>query len=238
MRSLPCCHTGNMHHYISKALLRDNTASHQYVQHIQFGTSPSLSLSISLKNEPLTWSLPILIISKLVSQRDLERACFVWIKKCLRSARTSKQRCSCCLHPRGGSRVFVGERGGGATPLCKQLTLMAVEGWVPGAVPMFPWHGAFRPRRERAGQTEEAALGPEQNLRTPSVAFSTVEKREMGRARDRWAHPPPAGTATSICPQPRQLSFLLVITAQTAHRLYSFPLSLFHHSFVWPLHFF
>lgn len=90
--------------------------------------------------------------------------------------------------------------------------------------PMFGWHGAFRPVRGRAGQTEEAPLGLEQNLRTPSVAFSTVKKRETGRARDRWAHPPPAGTATSICPQPRQLSPLLVITALTAHSLHPFPL--------------
>lgn len=55
------------------------------------------------------------------------------------------KRCSCRKHPRGGSRGFVGGRGGLVTPLCKQLTLMAMEGRVPGAVPMFPWHGALRP---------------------------------------------------------------------------------------------
>lgn len=110
-------------------------------------------------------------------------------------------------------------------------------------VSVLPWHNALRLGWERAGRTREAALGREQNLRTPSVAFSTAEKRETGRARDRWAHPPPAGTATSICPQPRKLSCLLIIAAQTAQSLLfllSFlspvpPPSLFFCDFiVWP----
>lgn len=47
---------------------------------------------------------------------------------------------------------------------------------------MFPWQVALRLGWEKAGRTEEAALGPEWNLRTPSVAFSATEKRETGRA--------------------------------------------------------
>lgn len=130
---------------------------------------------------------PVLIISELASPRDLERACFVWIKKCLHSARTSKRSCSCCTRPRGGSRVFVVEIGEGATPLCKQLTLVAVEGWVLGTV---PWHVAFRPGRERAGQTEEASLGLEQE---PSDAICRfLHSREEGDGESpRQVGPPP-----------------------------------------------
>lgn len=105
--------------------------------------------------------------------------------------------------------MFVGGKGGGATPLCKQLTLVAVEGCVPGAVPMFPWHGALRPGRERAGQTGEAALGPEQNLRTPSVAFSTVERR------GRRGEPETGG------PTPHQLA----LQPASAHSQGNFPFS-------------
>ncbi|CAB1438716.1 unnamed protein product [Pleuronectes platessa] len=50
-----------------------------------------------------------------------------------------------------GSKVFVGEEGDRVTPLCKQLTLVAVEGWGPGRVPMFRWPVAVRPGREGAG---------------------------------------------------------------------------------------
>ncbi|KAK2833095.1 hypothetical protein Q5P01_016984 [Channa striata] len=63
----------------------------------------------------------------------------------------------------------------------------------PGVVP------PGRDREERAGQTEDAVRGQEQNLRTPSVAFPAAEKREIGRAGDsnpeeqrrRWSGIPP-----------------------------------------------
>lgn len=35
------------------------------------------------------------------------------------------------------------KRGDRATPLCKQLTLVVVEGWGSGLVSMFPWHAAL-----------------------------------------------------------------------------------------------
>lgn len=69
---------------------------------------------------------------------------------------STKQSCSCCTRPRGGGRVFVVPKG--APPLCKQLTLVAVEGWGPGTFTIFPWHVALGPGR--AGQTEEALLRP------------------------------------------------------------------------------
>eukprot|EP00064_Thunnus_orientalis_P010452 superscaffoldBa00001424_g10478 len=87
------------------------------------------------------------------------------------------------------------------TPLCKAVDPHSDGGLGVGRGPRVPLACCPHARGlKRDGQTEEAALGPEQNLRTPSVAFSTAEKREMGRVGDRWAHPPPAGTATGICP--------------------------------------
>lgn len=83
------------------------------------------------------------------------------------------------------------KRRWGASPHCKQLTLVAVEGLVSVSCGTLP-SGRGGRERERAGQTEEAALGTEWNFRTPSVGFlHSGEERETGggRAGDRWAHP-------------------------------------------------
>lgn len=86
--------------------------------------------------------------------------------------------------------MFVGRIGKGATPLCKQLTLAAVEGWVPGNVPMFPWHVAFKLGRESAGQTEEALLGVAQEPSDSICHF--LHGREEGDGKSqRQVDPPP-----------------------------------------------
>lgn len=107
----------------------------------------------------------VLVISKQASLRDLERACFVWRKKRLSSHRTSKQICSGCSHPLGGSRVFVGDRDGRATPLCKQLTLAAVEGWgrawlacSPGRLPS-GWGGKKQAGRKKRRWDQNGTFG-------------------------------------------------------------------------------
>lgn len=140
---------------------------------------------------------PVLIISKLASLRDLERGMFCLNKEMPPLSQDFKANMQLSLSSTGRQHSVWERKSEGATPLCKQLTLVAVEGWVLGAVPMSPWHAALRQGVWRAGQTEEAALGPEQNLRTPSVAFSTQQRR------GRRGEPETGGpTPHQLAPQP------------------------------------
>lgn len=144
--------------------------------------------------------LLVLVISKLASLRDLERARFICMKKCLHSARTSKRRCSCFSHPQGGSRVFVGEsqRGGeaaGATPLCKQLTPVGTRGrglvkspCSPGMVPPGPGRKVVDRLKTQCGD----------QTRTFGLHLSLPPRQRQGR----WGEPETGG------PTPHQLARL------------------------------
>jgi len=104
----------------------------------------------ALPNSPPSTSLWKMSCLHVAWSLDNFKACFAerpWEtfvrgQKCLSTDKTSKEVCSCCLHPQGGSRGFVGGGGSRATPLCKQLTLVVMEGrgqvWSPcspGTVP-------------------------------------------------------------------------------------------------------
>lgn len=86
---------------------------------------------------------PVLIISKLASLRDLERACFCLNKEKPLLRLQSKHVVVAYVH--GEAAQCLWDKDAAGRPLSvKQLTLVAVEVRVQGAAPIFPWHRAIR----------------------------------------------------------------------------------------------
>lgn len=173
--------------------------------------------------------LPVLIISKLASLRDLERACFVCINISTQPGLQSEHAVVAHIHREAAEFLWETEAAG-ATPLCKQLTLVVIQGWGPVESPCSPGMVPLGQGRREVDSLKKQCGDRTRTFRLHLSLSPQQRSGRWGRARDRWTHPPPAGTATSICPQLRQLFFLLVIAAQTAHSLHFLSFSLIHHS--------
>lgn len=124
-----------------------------------------------------------------------------------KSSRNSSNTCSVCLHPQGGSDVFVGGQGSRSSPLCKQLTPAVMEGRGQARSPCFPGTAPQDWRRRRREQEEEEQRPEQIFLDSICRLLPTTDKGD-GDSQDRWVHP--HQLVPSIWLQPGQLSCLLI----------------------------